>query len=227
MKFYDEFKDRRKDFEILAFHDAKASDLQDLDAKLNEEGVKERHWGGRDLPFPILMDATGATIRAYGVSSFPTIIVIDPKGKLVRHGGEHTIREHLFKTDPAVKRILGQLKAARKPEQFEAAVTEIEKTVGDKAGFALNSFAEKATPAQVKTIADAFERMGGAYALGFFWGDHGLGAKDKAARIRAAEVIGKHGDKNYLFSLSKLHNEEEDPDVKKALSDALTEINNR
>ena len=81
MKMYEQFKDRRKDFEILAFHDAKATDFAQLDAKLRD--LKSEVWGGRDLPFPILLDRTGETLRRYGVSSFPTVIVIDPKGPMV------------------------------------------------------------------------------------------------------------------------------------------------
>ena len=143
MKFYDEFKDRRKDFEIIAFHDTKAKTFAELDPKL--ASVKSQFWGGRDLPFPILLDATGNTLRSFGVSSFPTIIVIDPKGKVVKHGGEHTVREHLMKTDPVVKSAMKKLKAARKPEKFAAAVQSIADAGGDKAGYALATFAQDAT----------------------------------------------------------------------------------
>ncbi len=111
MKMYDEFKDRRKDFEILAFHDAKATDFAQLDVKL--ASIKSEVWGGRDLPFPILLDNTGETLRRYGVSSFPTVIVIDPKGKVVKHGGEYTVRVHLMETSKEAKKYLRALKTAR------------------------------------------------------------------------------------------------------------------
>ena len=78
-------KDRDK-FEILAFHDATAKDFKDLDGKLQK--VKQTYWHGRDLPFPILLDATGKTIKDYGVHAFPTTILIDPEGKLVGEARE-------------------------------------------------------------------------------------------------------------------------------------------
>ena len=92
MKIYDEFKDRRDDFEILAFHDQKAKDIADLESKI--EKLKNEVWG-RDLPFPILMDDTGETLKLFGITGFPTIILIDPAGKVVKDGGEETLRQHL------------------------------------------------------------------------------------------------------------------------------------
>ncbi len=225
MKLYDEFKDRRKDFEIIAFHDTKAKTFEELDARL--EQVKSRHWGGRDLPFPILLDSTGNTLRNFGVSSFPTIIVIDPKGKVVKHGGETTVRLHLMETDPEVKKALRQLKGARKPERFDAAVKALVDTGSDKAGFALAHFADKATPEQRAKIGAALEKMGGIWAVGFFFGDHGLQSKDKQARLAAAKAIAKIGDKNLLFSLARIANNEPDAEVKKVLNDAITELNGR
>ena len=90
-------------FDILAFHDASATTLEELDDKLAPT-VKDA-WDGRQLPFPILMDATGDTVRNYGISSFPTVILIDPEGKLVKGGGEKKLEEILAamaaETEPA------------------------------------------------------------------------------------------------------------------------------
>jgi hypothetical protein len=57
--------------------------------------IRERLWEGRDLPFRVLLDrpdpnkapdvipeATGTTIKRYGVRVFPTLLVIDHEGKM-------------------------------------------------------------------------------------------------------------------------------------------------
>lgn len=85
INFYDDHAADRDKFEILAFHDGSVKDFAEMDAKT--ERTKKSLWHGRDLPFPILLDAPkepqGATIEAYGIRSFPTTILIDPEGKLV------------------------------------------------------------------------------------------------------------------------------------------------
>jgi hypothetical protein len=85
-------KDRDK-FEILAFHDGTVKDFAELNKKL--EQTRRRLWGGRDLPFPILLDATGQTIKDWDIHAFPTTLLIDPEGKLVGHAGEDQLGEKL------------------------------------------------------------------------------------------------------------------------------------
>jgi hypothetical protein len=85
-------KDRDK-FEIIAFHDGTVKDFKELDEKLQK--VKETYWRGRDLPFPILLDATGQTIKDFGVRAFPTTILIDPEGKLVGEAREEQLEAKL------------------------------------------------------------------------------------------------------------------------------------
>ena len=78
---YEAHKKDREKFEILAFHDGTAKTFAELDEKIARP--RNRYWGGRDLPFPILLDAPGQTIKDWGVHSFPTTLLIDPEGKLV------------------------------------------------------------------------------------------------------------------------------------------------
>jgi hypothetical protein len=73
-------KDREK-FEILAFHDKSAKSFAELDQKLAK--VKPAFWQNKDLPFPVLLDAPGTTVKTYGIQGFPTALLIDPEGKLV------------------------------------------------------------------------------------------------------------------------------------------------
>ena len=91
--FYEEHREHRRLFEVLAFHDASAKSFAELDPKLAT--FRANLWKGRDLPFPVLLDATGATIKAYGITAFPTTVLIDPQGKLVGEGDEEELAKHL------------------------------------------------------------------------------------------------------------------------------------
>ena len=76
--FYEEHTDRRDEFEIVAFHDSSAKTFDELDEKLGNT-VRDA-WDGRELPFPVLLDATGKTIETFGIQAFPTLALIDPDG---------------------------------------------------------------------------------------------------------------------------------------------------
>src|SRR5205823_2394235 len=78
-------KDRDK-FEIIAFHDSavhgpSVKNFEQLDEKL--KSAKEWYWRGRDLPFPVLLDSTGKTMKDFGIPGLPMMILIDPEGKVV------------------------------------------------------------------------------------------------------------------------------------------------
>jgi len=223
MALYDEFKDRRKDFEILAFHDTRASSLEDLDGKITK--VKAEVWGGRDLPFPILLDTTGETIRTFDVDAFPTVIAIDPKGNIVRGGGEHSLREYLLETDPAVQKMLKKLAAAKGPA-FAKAAEEVANE-GPRAGFALFRTAKGAKPEQVAAIRAALAKVQGPYAVSFFFGEHGLVSEDRSARLEAAKVLGEIAESGSLYGLVQCLNAEKDDEVKKAMVAAVEAIQAR
>ncbi len=92
----DLYESHKKDgdkFEILAFHDGTAKDFAELDKNLPR--TRKRYWGGRDLPFPVLLDATGQTIKDWGVRAFPTMLLIDPEGKLVGEVSEEELEKKL------------------------------------------------------------------------------------------------------------------------------------
>ena len=93
MKLYEKHKDARDKFEILAFHDATVKTLAEMDRKLERTIAKK--WNGKTLPFPVLLDASGATIKQLEIRSFPTIVLIDPEGRVVKDGGETMLAEKL------------------------------------------------------------------------------------------------------------------------------------
>ena len=91
--FYEDHKADRDKFEILAFHDAQAKNFAELDKNL--EPIIKNSWGGRPLPFPILLDSTGETVTKFGIRAFPTILLIDPEGRLVGEATEEELEKHL------------------------------------------------------------------------------------------------------------------------------------
>lgn len=101
MELYEDHAADRGKFEVIAFHDASAKDFEELDKKL--EPIRKSVWAGKDLPFPILLDSTGETIKTYGIRAFPTTILIDPDGKLVGEADDSQLEAKLPKLPAGVR----------------------------------------------------------------------------------------------------------------------------
>jgi hypothetical protein len=101
MDLYDAHAKDRDKFEIIAFHDGTVKDFPELDKKL--ESIKKSLWAGKDLPFPILLDSSGETIKTYDIHAFPTTILIDPEGKLVGEADESALEAKLPKLPSNVR----------------------------------------------------------------------------------------------------------------------------
>jgi len=89
MAFYDAHKGRRDRFEILAFccdFGETLPDIAALDRHLKD--VKKVVWGGRDLPFPVLLDNTFQTYERFGLegNGVSNTLLINPEGRLVEGG---------------------------------------------------------------------------------------------------------------------------------------------
>lgn len=93
MKLYDEFHERG--VEVVAIHDDSVESVEALKPIL--EKLQSEHWKGRVLPFEVVLDGggetsipdseastRGGTTAQYGIRSFPTTILIDRKGNVVR-----------------------------------------------------------------------------------------------------------------------------------------------
>lgn len=100
MAFWDKHEADRDRFTIVAIHDQAAKSFAQMDEKLREKGILQR-WGGRNLPFPVLLDPGNKTTKAYGIQFFPTVILIDPEGNLVQGGDEATLERALAGGVPA------------------------------------------------------------------------------------------------------------------------------
>ena len=95
MVFYEAHRDQRDRFEILSICidvDGDLKSMADVDKGL--EPIIKYVWGGKTLPFPILLDPTFRTWERYGLSGLGTVVLIDPDGNLVP-GDEETLAKKL------------------------------------------------------------------------------------------------------------------------------------
>jgi len=86
MAFYETHKAQRDRFEILAFCCDFSETLPDIAALERQlRHVKKAVWGGKDLPFPVLLDNTFQTYERFGLegNGVSNTLLIDPEGKLV------------------------------------------------------------------------------------------------------------------------------------------------
>lgn len=92
MAIYDAFSDRG--LMVIGIHDDSLESIDELDERLAT--AREKIWMGRDLNFPIALDgggrtriagtnetAPGATTAAYGITSFPTTVLIGRDGEVI------------------------------------------------------------------------------------------------------------------------------------------------
>ena len=92
--FHAEFQDQIDHFQIISFNlDRDVESEEQLTARLAP--IVKAAWKGKKLPFPTLIDETAKTQEAYGISGFPTIVLVDPKGHVVKDGNLEDLREAL------------------------------------------------------------------------------------------------------------------------------------
>ena len=85
MKFYEDHAAERDRFEILAIccdYDDDVRTMADVDRQLAP--IVEHVWGGKTLPFPVLLDSSFKTWESYGLPGMGVVLLIDPEGNLVK-----------------------------------------------------------------------------------------------------------------------------------------------
>jgi hypothetical protein len=103
MRFYEEHAAQRDRFEILSIcidYEGHLQSMADLDRLLAP--IVKHVWGGKTLPFPVLLDPTFKTWERFGIPGLGTVILIDPEGKLVK-GDETVLAEKLKERDTRAK----------------------------------------------------------------------------------------------------------------------------
>lgn len=213
---YEEFEDRRDAFEIIAFHNSGRPTFEALDPDL--ASCKTKHWKGRDLPFPILLDSTGDTTRELGVRSYPTVLLINPEGKLVR-GNESKLRLELMKTDPEVKKQVARLTSA-KAGAYARTAKEIAGADTEKAAWALMLALEDSTDSKrILPILPLLGKMKSEQGHFFLMGKQGLAAESKKIKLAAIKALKTIESPNEMlpFWVSQAFQNEEDKTVKAVL----------
>jgi hypothetical protein len=95
MRFYEEHKAQHDRFEILSIcidMDGDLKSLADVDKAL--EPIIKHVWGGKPLPFPVMLDPTFKTWERFGLTGLGEVLLIDPDGNLVK-GDETVLAEKL------------------------------------------------------------------------------------------------------------------------------------
>ncbi len=99
MKLHDEYHERG--LEIIAIHDNSVTSMEELDKQL--ETTRRDLWNGRSLPFRVAIaglnpdnpSAAQATVIAdYGITQFPTTLLIDRSGKVIRQLNAYQTEEN-------------------------------------------------------------------------------------------------------------------------------------
>ncbi len=93
MELHDQYNE--DGLEIIAVHDGSVGSIKELKKKLKD--IREEYWGGHDIPFAVALDgggrtkiegtdrsASGATTAAYGIQAWPTMVLIDKDGIVVK-----------------------------------------------------------------------------------------------------------------------------------------------
>jgi hypothetical protein len=95
-KFYEAHKTQRDRFELVSICmvEQNTRTMADLDRVLKP--IVKMVWGGKELPFPVLLDNTTKSMESFGVDLSGVTVLIDPSGRLVQ-GDESTLAAILKK----------------------------------------------------------------------------------------------------------------------------------
>ena len=116
-------KFRGKGVTVVGVHldvDGEVTTAAQLDEKL--AGFKAGVWGGKDLPFPVILASgkklgrgenapRGELAQRYGIQGYPSTVLIDPQGKVV---GRFNARDVKSATEQIEALLKGVPKAAGK-----------------------------------------------------------------------------------------------------------------
>ncbi len=99
--FYEKHATDRDRFEILAICNTEAEKAHTIEAyDALVAPLVEKVWAGKQLPYPVLVDGEGRTSGVYGIQGWPTVLLIDPEGHLVKNGDLATLGEKLKAKKP-------------------------------------------------------------------------------------------------------------------------------
>ncbi|HZZ27037.1 MAG TPA: TlpA disulfide reductase family protein [Pirellulales bacterium] len=95
-EFYEKHTADRERFEILSICVTNEENIKTVaEFETTEKPFVGSEWHGKPLPFPTLIDGEGKTRAVYGIGSFPTMLLIDPEGHLVKWGDKVMLEDKL------------------------------------------------------------------------------------------------------------------------------------
>lgn len=95
IRFYDESKSLRNQFEIVGIHNPDAKSLEAIRPQFSN--LVKDDWGGLKPSYPLVFDSKGETMKELGISALPTVLLIDPQGKLVGRSSLTDLKSRLLK----------------------------------------------------------------------------------------------------------------------------------
>ncbi len=82
-QFYEKNRARRDQFEILAVHEnGVEGNITAAELQTKLDGLAKDKWSGAPLPFPVLLDRSGDTIKSWAIAAYPTLALINPLGEV-------------------------------------------------------------------------------------------------------------------------------------------------
>jgi HEAT repeat protein len=179
-------------FEVVLLHEPSVTSFQDLDLHLRR--LAQAAWQGKVPAVPMWLDATGETAKRWGVRGFPTVHLVDPDGHLVRGGNLEVLDERLREGDPDVNRAVAGLAAATDLASARPHLDALSTRRNRHGRAALVTYARAAPPDRKAAALDALGVSGGADAVAFLAGEHGLASKDPVVAAAAARALGRTKD---------------------------------
>jgi hypothetical protein len=92
MEFHEKNPELRDKYEVVTFHGAGAKNYEELLPHLRQ--LETEVWK-KAFPFPILLDSHERTTKEWGIFAYPTVVLIDPEGRVVRGGSLAKLKEAL------------------------------------------------------------------------------------------------------------------------------------
>ena len=74
--------DEEAPYAILLLHMGGAKTLEEFDEQVAHLQLRENHWGGQALPFPVLLDPGERTLEVWKSRWRRTTLLFDPRGRL-------------------------------------------------------------------------------------------------------------------------------------------------
>lgn len=89
--FYDKHAALHNKFEIVGVHEPGVKTWEEYDAKA--KGVIAKTWKGKDIKFPLALDAT--SFKDYGIKLMPAEMLIGPDGNVIPNGSLENLKKAL------------------------------------------------------------------------------------------------------------------------------------